>query len=110
MHILIFMTYLLSSIEQTFFFFLSVGKKNRVRKDAQNHETSNVKSTAGTKSEGATDVENPKAEAGNQVEVWNLRYYRLNFIKVLHEHLSNLRIVSTKLIWKIKNSYGESQI
>ena len=102
MHILIFMTYLLSSIEQTFFFFLSVGKKNRVRKDAQNHETS--------KNEGATDEENPKAEAGNQVEVWNLRYYRLNFIKVLHEHLSNLRIVSTKLIWKIKNSYGESQI
>ena len=109
MHILIFLTYLLSASEQTFFFFfLSV--VNGVRKDAQNHETSNVKSTAETKSEVATDVENPKAEAGNQTEVWHLRYYRLNFIKVLHEHLSNLRIVSTKLIWKIKNSYGESQI
>ena len=70
MHILIVMTYLLSASEQTSFFFLSVEKKNGViRKDAQNHEKSDVKSKAETKSELATDVENPKAEAGNQAEV-----------------------------------------
>lgn len=87
MHVLIVMTYLLSASEQTFFFFLSVEKKNGVRKVAQNHEKSDVKSKAETKSELATDVENPKAEAGNQAEVWHLRYYKLNFIKVLHEHV-----------------------
>lgn len=74
-------------MNKLFFFFLSVEKKNRVRKDAQNHEKSDVKSTAETKSELATDVENPKAKAGNQAEVWHLRYYKLNFIKVLHEHV-----------------------
>ena len=40
-----------------------------VRKDAQNHEISNVKSTAEIKSKMATDEENPKAEGGNQAEV-----------------------------------------
>ncbi|XP_065617122.1 uncharacterized protein LOC111993465 isoform X2 [Quercus suber] len=47
--------------------FRKVEKKNGVRKDAQNHEKSDVKSTAETKSELATDVENPKAEAGHQL-------------------------------------------
>ncbi|KAK4560179.1 hypothetical protein RGQ29_009096 [Quercus rubra] len=42
-----------------------VEKKNGVRKVAQNHEKSDVKSKAETKSELATDVENPKAEAGS---------------------------------------------
>nr|XP_023881104.1 uncharacterized protein LOC111993465 [Quercus suber] len=46
--------------------FRKVEKKNGVRKDAQNHEKSDVKSTAETKSELATDVENPKAEAAKE--------------------------------------------